>query len=64
MTLTRIKRLRNIIFVAGFAYLVITPLMLTLWERSWLTTIVVRGGMGFLLVSCALYFYGFLFWKD
>jgi hypothetical protein len=62
--MTLIKRLRNIIFVAGLAYLVIAPLMLSLWEGSWLTAIVVYGGMGFLIISCAVYFYGFVFWKD
>jgi phosphatidylglycerophosphate synthase len=61
--MTRIQRLRNIIFAVGLAYLVIAPVMLTLWERSWLTAVFVYGGMAFLIISCAVYFYGFLFWK-
>jgi hypothetical protein len=62
--LDQLKRLRVIIFAGGLLYLVLAPLTLIVWERNWMTAVFVYGGMILLVLSCAIYFYGFLFWKD
>lgn len=62
--MSRLKRLRTIIFIGGALYLVLAPLSLTLWERRLAVTILVFVGMVVLGLCCAVYFYGFMFWKD
>ena len=60
----QLKRLRTIIFVAGPLYLIVTPLLLTFWDRNWATSIFVYGGIVALVICSAVYIYGFIFWKE
>jgi hypothetical protein len=62
--MTRLKKLRLLIFVIGFIWITGTPIFSNLFERSLLLEILTFGGWVFLAVSCIVYMYGFFYWKD
>lgn len=62
--MTRLKRLRLLIFVVGVIWVFGMPFVASSFEGSQLVKVLSFGGWLFLAVCCLIYMYGFTHWKD
>lgn len=61
--MTRLKKLRLLIFIVGIIWVFGMPFIPKSLEGTWFVYVLGFGGWLFLAVCCIIYMYGFKHWK-